>query len=152
MLFVCINNTYGMSTPIADVMKDTDISKRAYPFAMPSRSIYGNDILEVYHTIREAREYVAAGHGPMLVVENTYRISGHSRSDGNLYRTKEEIESWKAKCPIKAFRSYLLENGFQEEELDAIAKAAADEIDAAEEFARNAPEPAFDQLMDIVYA
>ena len=106
VLFVCVNNTYGMSTPIAKVMKDTDIAKRAIPFGMPGESIDGNDVLAVYDTIQKAREYVLK-EGPMLVVENTYRISGHSKSDGNLYRTKEEINAWKEKCPIKQFRSYL---------------------------------------------
>ena len=152
-LFVCVNNTYGMSTPIAQAMKDTDISKRAYPFDMPARSIDGNNVLEVYQTIKEAREYVASGKGPMLVVENTYRISGHSKSDGNLYRTKEEIESWKKKCPIKAFRKYLVENGIAtEQELDDMAQAAANAIDAAEEYAKSCPEPSVDDLLNDVYA
>lgn len=152
-LFVCVNNTYGMSTPIAQAMKDTDISKRAYPFDMPARSIDSNNVLEVYQTIKEAREYVASGKGPMLVVENTYRISGHSKSDGNLYRTKEEIESWKQKCPIKAFRKYLVENGIaSEQELDNIAQAAAAAIDAAEEYAKGSPEPSVDDLLNDVYA
>jgi len=152
VLWVCTNNLYGMSTHISKAMKNTDITTRAYPFDMPSKSIDGNNILEVYHTIKEAREYVAAGNGPMLVVENTYRIAGHSRSDANLYRSKDEIEAWKAKCPIKAFREYLTENGFSAEELDAIAKQAADEICAAEEFALNAPEPSIDELLSDVYA
>ena len=152
-LFVCVNNTYGMSTPIADAMKDTDISKRAYPFAMPAKSIDGNNLLEVYRTIRDAREYVAGGNGPMLVVENTYRISGHSKSDGNLYRTKEEIESWKKKCPIKAFREYLLSNEIAtEEELVAIEEGAVKAIDDAEEFAKNSPEPKLEDLLNDVYA
>ena len=90
VLFVCVNNTYGMSTPITKVMKDTDISKRALPFGMPSRTVDGNHILEVYDAVKEARQYVLE-NGPMLVVENTYRISGHSKSDGNLYRSKEAV-------------------------------------------------------------
>ena len=152
-LFVCINNTYGMSTPIACAMKDTDISKRAYPFAMPSCSIDGNNVLEVYNTIKKAREYVANGNGPMLVVENTYRISGHSKSDGNLYRTKEEIESWKKKDPIQAFRKFLLANKLADaEDLDAIENAAVKAIDDAEEFARNSPEPKLEDLLNDVYA
>ena len=152
-LFVCINNTYGMSTPIAQAMHDTDIAKRAYPFGMPARSVDGNDVLEVYRTIKEARAYVAAGNGPMLIVENTYRISGHSKSDGNLYRTKEEIESWKQKCPIMAFRKYMLDNCIATvEELDKIAAAAAEEINAAEEFAKNSPEPKLEDLLNDVYA
>ncbi len=152
-LFICVNNTYGMSTPIADVMKDTDISKRAYPFAMPSVTVDGNKVLEVYQAVKKAREYVAAGNGPMLVVEKTYRISGHSKSDGNLYRTKEEIESWKKKDPIVAFRKLMLENGTATaEELDEIEQYAIRAIDEAEEFAKNSPEPKVEDLLNDVYA
>ena len=152
-LFICVNNTYGMSTPIADVMKDTDISKRAYPFAMPSVTVDGNKVLEVYQAVKKAREYVAAGNGPMLVVEKTYRISGQSKSDGNLYRTKEEIESWKKKDPIVAFRKLMLENGTATaEELDEIEQYAIRAIDEAEEFAKNSPEPKVEDLLNDVYA
>ena len=152
VLWVCTNNLYGMSTHISKVMKNTDIARRAYPFDMPSKTVDGNNVLEVYRAIKEAREYVAAGNGPMLVVENTYRISGHSKSDGNLYRSKDEIEEWKKKCPLKAFRKYLIENGFTEAEVDAVAQQAVEEIDAAEKFAIDAPEPSMDELLSDVYA
>lgn len=152
VLFVCVNNTYGMSTPIAKVMKDTDISKRAIPFGMPSKSINGNNVLEVYDTIKEAREYVLS-NGPMLVVENTYRISGHSKSDGNLYRTKEEINAWKEKCPIKYFRKFLVDNKlFTDEELNQIAEDAKNQIQEAVEYAKNSPEPSVDDIYEDVYA
>lgn len=152
VLFICVNNTYGMSTPIAKVMKDTDISKRAIPFGMPSKSINGNNVLEVYDTIKEAREYVLS-NGPMLVVENTYRISGHSKSDGNLYRTKEEINAWKEKCPIKYFRKFLVDNKlFTDEELDQIAEDAKNQIQEAVEYAKNSPEPSVDDIYEDVYA
>lgn len=152
VLFVCVNNTYGMSTPIAKVMKDTDISKRAIPFGMPSKSINGNNVVEVYDTIKEAREYVL-NNGPMLVVENTYRISGHSKSDGNLYRTKEEINAWKEKCPIKYFRKFLIDNKvFTDAELDKIAENAKAQIQEAVEYAKNSPEPSVDDIYEDVYA
>ena len=152
VLFVCVNNTYGMSTPIAKVMKDTDISKRAIPFGMPSKSINGNNVVEVYDTIKEAREYVL-NNGPMLVVENTYRISGHSKSDGNLYRTKEEINAWKEKCPIKYFRKFLIDNKvFTDEELDKIAENAKAQIQEAVEYAKHSPEPSVDDIYEDVYA
>ena len=152
ILFICINNTYGMSTPIAKVMKDTDISKRAIPFAMPSKSIDGNDILKVYDTIAEARKYVLK-NGPMLVVENTYRISGHSKSDANLYRTKEEIESWKKKSPILRFRKQLIKDKvFTAEELDRLEAKAKKDIDDAIEFAKASPEPLVENVYEDVYA
>ncbi len=152
VLFVCVNNTYGMSTPIAKVMKDTDIAKRAIPFGMPGESIDGNDVLAVYDTIQKAREYVLK-EGPMLVVENTYRISGHSKSDGNLYRTKEEINAWKEKCPIKQFRSYLTSHEiFGEEELDEMVRQAKETLDHAVEFAKSSPEPDVNDIYEDVYA
>ena len=152
VLFIVVNNTYGMSTPLHKVMKDTDISKRAIPFAMPSRSIDGNNVLEVYETIQEAREYVRK-NGPMLVVENTYRTCGHSKSDGNLYRSKEEIAAWKEKCPIKALAEKMIEAGIATaEELAQIEKEAKERIDRAEEFALASPEPRVEDIFEDVYA
>ena len=106
----------------------------------------------MYDTIKEAREYVLS-NGPMLVVENTYRISGHSKSDGNLYRTKEEINAWKEKCPIKYFRKFLVDNKlFTDEELDQIAEDAKNQIQEAVEYAKNSPEPSVDDIYEDVYA
>ena len=120
-------------------------------FGVPSINVDGNDVLAVYEAVKKAREHVLT-EGPMLIVENTYRISGHSKSDGNLYRTKEEIESWKQKCPIKRFAKYLTENGyFTEEELQKIADEAQAEIDAATEFAKASPEPDMAAALDSVY-
>lgn len=153
VLFICVNNTYGMSTHISKVMKDIDIGKRAYPFDIPSITVDGNNVLEVHEAVREAREYITAGKGPMLIVEKTYRISGHSKSDGNLYRSKEEIASWKEKCPIKQFREYLLDTGrFNAETLDKVSAEALARIDAAEEYAKASPEPNVDDVFEDVYA
>ena len=153
VLFICVNNTYGMSTPIAKVMKDTDISKRAIPFGMPSKSIDGNKVLEVYNTVKEARKYVVENSSQMLIVENTYRISGHSKSDGNLYRTKEEINAWKKKCPIKYFRQYLLENNiFSDRQLDEMIEETKKIIEEAVDYAKNSPNPSVETILDDVYA
>lgn len=150
-LFVCVNNTYGMSTHISRVTAETDLAKRGPAFGVPSINVDGNDVLAVYEAVKKARKHVLT-EGPMLIVENTYRISGHSKSDGNLYRTKEEIESWKQKCPIKRFAKYLTENGyFTEEELQKIADEAQAEIDAATEFAKASPEPDMAAALDSVY-
>lgn len=152
VLFVCVNNTYGMSTHISKVMKDTDIKKRAIPFGIPGKDVDGNDVLAVYEAVKEAREYVLK-NGPMLLVEHTYRISGHSKSDGNLYRSKEEIAEWKKKCPILAFREHLIQNeGFAAQELDAVEQAVDQAVEASAEYAKNSPEPTMDNIMDDVYA
>ncbi|MDR1578825.1 MAG: thiamine pyrophosphate-dependent dehydrogenase E1 component subunit alpha [Synergistaceae bacterium] len=140
VLFICVNNTYGMSTPLHKVSADTDLSKRGYPFGIKSVQVDGNDVLAVYETVREAREYIMKEGKPAFVVENTYRTSGHSKSDANQYRTKEEIAEWKAKSPIARFRKVMLENGFTEAEVDAIDERAAKTIDEATAYAESCPD------------
>ena len=91
----------------------------------------------------------------MLIVEHTYRTSGHSKSDGNLYRSKEEIKEWEAKNPVKRFTDFLLENKlFTQEDIDAMDKKTTDIIEKAVEFAKSCPEPQFDaaQIQADVYA
>ena len=152
LLFVCINNTYGMSTHISKVMKDTDMAKRAIPFGMPGKTVDGNDVLAVYEAVSNARSYVLE-NGPMLLVENTYRISGHSKSDGNLYRSKDEINEWKQKCPIKAYRDVLM-NQFEvsTEAMDALEKKTDMTIESAVEYALNCREPSSNDALGLVYA
>ncbi|MCL2033177.1 MAG: thiamine pyrophosphate-dependent dehydrogenase E1 component subunit alpha [Oscillospiraceae bacterium] len=152
VLFVLVNNTYGMSTPISKATRDTDLAKRAIPFAMPSKTVDGNDVLEVYEAVREARDYVAK-NGPMLIVENTYRTSGHSKSDGNLYRTKDEIAEWRGKCPIKRLSKYFLDNRiFTQDEIDLMDEKTTGIIEAAVEYGKQSPNPSLDTIMTDVYA
>lgn len=153
VLFVCINNTYGMSTHISKVMKNTNISDRAAGYGMKAMDVDGNDVLAVYETIKEARKYIGEGNGPVLVVEHSYRISGHSKSDGNLYRTKEEIAAWREKCPIKRLKAYLLENGIAtEEEMAQVEADATKALDDAVQYAIDSPYPSLDTVLDDVYA
>ena len=140
VLFICVNNTYGMSTPLHKVAADTDLSKRGYPFGIRSVQVDGNDVLAVYRAVREAREYIIKEGKPAFVVENTYRTSGHSKSDANQYRTKEEIAEWKAKSPIVRFRKVMLENGFTEAEVDAIDERASKTIEEATAYAESCPD------------
>jgi acetoin:2,6-dichlorophenolindophenol oxidoreductase subunit alpha len=151
ILYVCVNNLYGMSTHIERCMGEPDIAKRAVAYGMPGKTIDGNNPVEIYNTIKEAREYVAK-KGPMLIVEDTYRITGHSKSDANRYRTKEEIESWKERCPIKNLEKHLLDNKIAtEKELEDIEKYAQKAIEAAVEFAESSPYPSVDTVADDVF-
>ncbi|HHE73165.1 MAG TPA: pyruvate dehydrogenase (acetyl-transferring) E1 component subunit alpha, partial [Chloroflexi bacterium] len=94
-----------------------------------------------------------ANQGPTLVENVTYRWRGHSKSDANRYRTREEIEAWKRKCPIKRFRARLIEEGvLTEEEADRLEQEARQAIDAAVAFAEASPEPSLDTLEEGVYA
>lgn len=153
VLFICTNNTYGMSTHISKVMKDIEIEHRAIPYKMKATTVDGNDVLKVYETVKEARKFVYENSEPMLIVENTYRISGHSKSDGNLYRTKEEIASWKEKCPIKRLKETLLAEGIAtQEELDAVDVKTTKIVDDAVEYALNSPYPKLEDVYNDVYA
>ncbi|OVE81708.1 pyruvate dehydrogenase [bacterium M21] len=152
VLFLCVNNQYGMSMHVDQHMNITDISKRAVGYGIKGQAIDGNDIFEVYKAVKSARKYVAK-NGPMLLVANTYRVMGHSKSDANVYREKKVIEAWKKKCPIVRMRNELLdEKLFTEDELTAIQKQAEQDIKAAVEFANNSPEPKLENVMDDVYA
>ncbi len=150
---MCTNNQYGMSQSVKDAMAVKKISDRAAAYSMPGVTVDGNDLLAVYEATKQAVDRARSGDGPSLVEGVTYRWLGHSKSDANRYRTKEEIEYWKARCPIKAFEKYLVTNGvIPQAKSDAMVAAAKDAIDKAVEFAQNSPFPGLDTLENDVYA
>jgi len=152
ILFVCVNNQYGMSMHVSRHMAIPDIAVRASSYGMPGKSIDGNDIFQVYAAALEAREYVRT-QGPLLLVTNTYRIMGHSKSDANVYRTKEEVEEWRKRCPLKRMKERLLaERLFSAAELQDIETRAERTIREALEFAEASPEPALETATEDVYA
>jgi len=151
VLFVCENNQYGLSMPKTKSMNIDDISVRAQSYGFPGKTIDGNDVIEVYEETKKARGYVKE-NGPMLLVCNTYRFLGHSKSDAGKYRTKEEIDGWKAKGPILRMRAYMQKNGFTSAELDAIEKQTARDIEDAVKYAEDSPYPSIDTITDDVYA
>jgi pyruvate dehydrogenase E1 component alpha subunit len=152
ILFVCVNNQYGMSMHVSRHMAIPDIAVRASSYGMPGKSVDGNDIFQVYAAAQEAREYVRR-QGPLLLVTNTYRIMGHSKSDANVYRTKEEVEEWRKRCPLKRMKERLLaERLFSAAELQDIEAGAERIIREALEFAEASPEPALETATEDVYA
>ncbi|MDR2073255.1 MAG: thiamine pyrophosphate-dependent dehydrogenase E1 component subunit alpha [Spirochaetaceae bacterium] len=152
LIFVCTNNLYGMSTHVSKSMRIRDISIRAVSYGIKGLALDGNDVLAVYEETKKLREYVLA-EGPALMVLNTYRWMGHSKSDAQVYRSKEEVESWKEKCPIKRYRQYLLGEGlFTRTELDDFDKQARDDIAAAVAFAVASPELPMDRIFEDLYA
>jgi pyruvate dehydrogenase E1 component alpha subunit len=152
ILFLCENNQYGMSMNWRKAMNVDDISVRAASYGMSSKTVDGNDILSVYEAVLEAKEYVKK-NGPFLLVCNTYRILGHSKSDANRYRTREEINKWRRKCPIKRMRKYLEENGlFTSIQLDRIEVQAKEDIEAAVKYAEESSYPSIVNILDDVYA
>ena len=153
LLFILTNNTYGMSTPVERIVKNTDLRQRADAFGMKSFECDGNDVLAVYEAVKKAREWAVAGKGPVLVVEHTYRTSGHSKSDGNLYRTKEEIQWWKDHSPIVRFKDYLISNKlFTEKQIEKMQAKADKAVNDSVEYAKAQPMPVVEDLEADVYA
>ena len=154
VLYVCENNKYGMSMDIERAAAKLPIAQRAEGYGIPWHYIDGNDLLTVFETMKEAEEHIRSGNGPVLVEAQTYRYFGHSKSDRNLYRSKEEIDEWRdIKDPIKLFRTDLVKNGILDEaRADEIDQEALKAIEAAVDFAEASPEPDPNSVMEFVYA
>jgi len=151
LLFVCENNKYGMSMPVKRSMNIDDISVRASSYGFPAKTVDGNDVVSVYEETLKARDYVKE-NGPMLLVCDTYRISGHSKNDKCVYRTEEELSAWLEKDPIDWLKARMLLHGFTAEEIRAIEEQAAKDIDAAARFAEQSSYPLAEGILDGVYA
>ncbi|WP_287988882.1 thiamine pyrophosphate-dependent dehydrogenase E1 component subunit alpha [Acidiphilium sp.] len=153
VVFVCENNKYGMSTSTERSMAVSNVADRAGAYAMPGVIVDGNRFADVaeaaYHALRRAR----GGEGPTLIECKTYRIRGHSRSDRNRYRTKEEIESWQRRDPIALFREEMRRLGLLDTAaIEAVQAEAEAEIARALDFARDSPAPSVAELTRDVYA
>ncbi len=153
-LYVCENNKYGMSMDVERVVAKLPIAQRAEGYGIPWRVIDGNDLLLVYETMRDAIDYIRQGNGPMLVETQTYRYFGHSKSDRNLYRSKEEIENWRTtKDPVLRFRGHLIdEKIITDEQADQLDKDALKINEDAVAFAEASPEPDPSSVTEYVYA
>jgi pyruvate dehydrogenase E1 component alpha subunit len=153
VVFICDNNQYGMSVHVSRSMNVEHISTRAVSYGIPGKTVDGNDILAVYEAVLAAGEYARSGNGPSLIDCLSYRWRGHSKSDRNLYRTAQEIDEWKQKCPIRRFKQVLVDAAVMtRDEVEAIDLAAKAEVDRAAEEAQTFPEPSPETREDEVYA
>jgi len=153
IVFLCENNQYAMSTSVKKAFAIENIADRAPAYGMPGAVVDGNDVLVVYEAVREAAERARRGDGPTLVECKTYRWKGHSKSDQQRYRTREEVKAWQAKDPIIRFRARLIEEGvITEGEAQMIEEQAQETIEAAVRFAQESPEPSLEGIEEEVYA
>ena len=132
VILVCENNKYGMSNSTEKAFALENLADRGLGYGIPGVTVDGNDVVAVYEAAEAAVKRARSGGGPTLIECVTYRWKGHSRSDKNLYRTKEEIDEWKGKEPIAKFMSVVLEKGLlTQSEMDAIQQQATDVVIAA---------------------
>lgn len=151
VVFVCENNGYGISVPQWQSTSVKDLSVRAASYNMEGVTIDGNDVEAIYEAAKKAIDKARRGDGPTLIECKTYRWLGHWTGDPQPYRTKEEINEWKEKCPIKRCRERLLELGVAEADIIKIEDEALATMDAAAEFALSSPEPDPATVLDDVF-
>ena len=152
VVFVCENNRYGMSTSTARSTAVKQIAERAAAYSMPGVTVDGNDFSAVTEAVDAAVARARRGEGPSLVENMTYRWRGHSKSDRNRYRTKEEIAEWMERDPIVAMSKLLVDHKIlTEAEVGALEEDAARVIREAIEFAAASPDPKIEEATRDVY-
>jgi len=153
VIFVCENNKYGASTAIEKTTKVPRIAARAAAYGIPGRTIDGNDVEAVYEATLDAAAMACAGKGPTLLELETYRFSGHSRSDPGHYRSKEELAEWKTRDPLIRYESFCQSAGILSSgEIAEIRASVEKELDEATAFAESSPSPAPEDCLNDVYA
>jgi pyruvate dehydrogenase E1 component alpha subunit len=153
-IFVCENNMYAMSTPLADTMASDSVAARAAAYNMPGVIVDGQDVAAVYAAASEAVGRARGGGGPTLIEARTYRYRDHAEygSVDLSHRDPAEVEAWQARDPITMLRSLLIEEGTAPGDLAAIESAMAAEVAEAVAFAKASPMPAAEELFDDLWA
>lgn len=149
IIYLCENNQFAMSMAFEKAFKIEQISDRAGAYGMPGVTIDGNDVIAVYNAVQMAAKRARKGDGPTLIEAITYRYRGHSKSDRQLYRSREEVKSWMQKDPIQRFAKLL---NVSEEEFKKIEAQAKQAIRMAVEFAEASPEPDVATILEGIYA
>ncbi|MEO6610398.1 MAG: thiamine pyrophosphate-dependent dehydrogenase E1 component subunit alpha [Aestuariivirga sp.] len=152
VIYVCENNQYGMSVSTERSTAVKDIATRAAAYNMPGVIVDGNSIADVNEAMMIAAERARNGEGPSLIECKTYRTRGHSRSDRNRYRTKEEIEDWKSRDPLPAFEEELQSFGvLTEAEVAAVRAEVEAEVNDGFNFAQGGTNPLVETILRDVY-
>lgn len=152
VVFICENNHYAMGTSVARSSKVLDIYKLADAYEMPADTVDGMSPEKVHDSILRAVNRAREKGGPTLLEIKTYRYKGHSMSDPQKYRTKEELENYKEKDPIEAVLK-VLKDQFKlgEEDIEAINERVKKEVEDCVQFAEDSPWPDDDELLKDVY-
>lgn len=143
VLFVCENNQFATEVPFSYSSGIPDVGRRAANYGMPGFEVDGNDVMAINEIAGDAVARARSGEGPTLIECKTYRTRSHAEGMGDFtYRTREEVDQWKRRCPIGLMRHRLLtEFGIAELQLDKIESEVAATVAEAREFAENSPHP-----------
>jgi len=153
VLFVCENNQYATEVPFQYSAGNATVASRAASYGLPGVEVDGNDATEVHRAAGEAVRRARSGGGATLLECVTYRTRPHAEGMGDFtYRTREEVEEWKKRCPIVRLRPLLLEAGVDEDELKALEAEIEAQVEEAHQFAEKSAEPDPKTATDHVYA
>ena len=149
VVYVCENNQYAMSMSVSRAFNIENISQRSAAYGIPGVKVDGNNLVEVFEAVRDAADRARAREGPTLIEAITYRWRGHSKSDRQAYRTRDEVKDWMQRDPIKRYAEAL---GIEESELAGLRSEAGKVIADAVTFAEDSPEPDIRTIEEGVYA
>ena len=143
VLFVCENNLYATEVAFSNATRNPQVANRGPAYGVPGVAVDGNDVLAVYATAREAVERARAGGGPTLIECRTYRTRSHAEGMRDVgYRTRDEVDAWKAQDPIQRLRQHMLSaSAASAAELDSVEADVQAQVEEAAEFAKASPWP-----------
>ena len=152
VLYIIENNKYGMGTSVDRAAAGSDLYKRGKPFGIPGELVDGMNVFKVIEAADKAGKYVQEGKGPYILEVQTYRYRGHSMSDPAKYRTKKELELYRAKDPIEIVHKEILQKKITtEKELEKINKKIIKKIKNAADYSLKSPFPNNEDLYTDVY-
>lgn len=151
IVYLVENNQYGMGTEVGRASAVSNIFEKGCAYGIANAQANGQDVLGMYQIVAQALDY-ARRAGPFLLEAITYRYSGHSMGDPERYRTKAEIEEWRARDPIRLLGEQLVARGVEQSRLAEIAQTVEEELAAIVQFAEASPDPDDASLWEGVYA
>jgi pyruvate dehydrogenase E1 component alpha subunit len=152
VVYVCENNLYATEMAFLRATKNTSVASRAASYGLPGIAVDGQDVVAVHEVASQAIRRAREDGGPTLIECKTYRYVGHHEGDpGTDYRTREEVQQWKQKDPVKLARQRLIGSGLDESKLQHVDLEVERLIDEAVEFAESSPEPPSESVNDHVF-
>lgn len=151
VVYLCENNQYGEAMPVDEFVSCKPISKRAESYGFKGVTVDGMDVTAVCDAVDKAVKKARTGKGPYFIEAVTYRFRGHYGGDPeHLYRTKEEVDKWRKKCPIKRAKAQLVKLGVAAKKLDEMEQEVIKQLQADQAWALEQPFPTVEQATDHV--
>jgi acetoin:2,6-dichlorophenolindophenol oxidoreductase subunit alpha len=149
-VFVCENNWYAESTPAKQHLPIDDLVKRAVAYGMTAKKVDGQDVEEVYRTALDAADHAREGKGPVFLLCETFRLTGHYVGDPQVYREKDEVRHLReTQDPLDRTRGRL---GLSDEEVEELEHEVREVVEGAVEFAKAGTNPEPEDALKNIYA